>query len=628
MPAKRAAVAEAVRFVQDEIRYFSLSIGENSHRPFAPSEVLARRYGDCKDKSLLLSSLLRALGVAARPAFVSTARKGRIERFPPMPNVFDHVVTHFRFEGKDYWIDATRNSKGLAFDMQGIALAGARALPIDGSEAALVDIPDGGANRVEIVETAEVRSTDSAVAFRIDSRLTGAIAELMRDVETRRGKEASQRAYGEAFARRYTGTRETAPPQVRDEAGSGALLMSEFYEIGQFFRPEGLDKKLAPLGAQQMIGWLSVNTQRERIYPFAIPGGRGSFRYEATVTFPDTIVGREDPIANVVAGEYFRLAATRSFRGNAMRFSADLTITKSEVAPEDFAAYLDKVKQAREALLDFVLLSPENLTAGPAAQPQRAADRIKEQNRALAAGITKAIDSGRLGDGDAAEAHARRAVARIVLRDSKGALADLNTTLRLRPFSGQALSDRALIHMRDGRLSAAEDDLTKAIMLAAEASSAYLRRGHVRFLTERYAEALADFQQADKSNALGINRDFIAIWQALAMRALGRDPKPALGAGLSADSKRRWPVVILALMLGDASVADVLRIADSRSTDEREANLCEANFFVGQYLLLKGERRQAIENLRAALATGVDWFMEYDLARITLDRIGEGSEGR
>ncbi|MDO8933010.1 MAG: DUF3857 domain-containing protein [Rhodocyclaceae bacterium] len=628
MPSKHAAVAEAVRFVQDDIRYFSTSIGENSHRPFPPSEVLARRYGDCKDKSLLLSSLLRSLGVDARPALVSTRRMDRIVRFPPIPNVFDHVVTNFRFEGKDYWIDATRNSKGLAFDKAGIALAGARALPIDSSEAALVEIPDGGASRVEIVETAEVRSPDAAVAFRIDSRLTGAIAELMRDVETQRGKEASARAYREAFARRYTGTKETAPPQVRDEPGSGALLLSESYEIGQFFRTEGLDKKLALLGAQQLIARLDVKTQRERIYPFAIPGGRGSFRYEATVIFPNTIVGHEDPISNVVAGEYFRLAATRSFRGNVMRFSADLTITKSEVAPEDFVAYLDKVKHAREALLDFVLLSAENLTAESAAQPKRVAERIKEQNWAIAEGITKAIDSGRLGDGDTAEAYAKRAIARIVLRDSKGAMADLNTTLRLRPFSGQALSDRALIHMRAGRLSAAEEDLTKAIMLGAEASSAYLRRGHVRFLTERYTEALSDFQQADKSSALGINRDFIAIWQALAMRALGRDPKPALGAGLSADSKQRWPVSILALMMNEASIADVLRTADSRSTDEREANLCEANFFIGQYLLLMGDRRQAIENLRAALATGVDWFMEYDLAHVTLDRIGEGPEDR
>lgn len=62
-----AQASAALHWVQDEIRYFSVSMGENSHRPQLPEIVLKHRYGDCKDKSYLLVTLLRDLGIKATP---------------------------------------------------------------------------------------------------------------------------------------------------------------------------------------------------------------------------------------------------------------------------------------------------------------------------------------------------------------------------------------------------------------------------------------------------------------------------------------------------------------------------------------------------------------------------------
>ena len=52
----------ALRLVQDEIRYVSLSMGAGSYVPRRPEAVLASGFGDCKDKALLLVSALRATG--------------------------------------------------------------------------------------------------------------------------------------------------------------------------------------------------------------------------------------------------------------------------------------------------------------------------------------------------------------------------------------------------------------------------------------------------------------------------------------------------------------------------------------------------------------------------------------
>jgi transglutaminase-like putative cysteine protease len=72
-PTRLAQASAALHWVQEEIRYFSVSIGENSHRPQAPDTVLAHRYGDCKDKTYLLVSLLGELGIAARPVLVNAS---------------------------------------------------------------------------------------------------------------------------------------------------------------------------------------------------------------------------------------------------------------------------------------------------------------------------------------------------------------------------------------------------------------------------------------------------------------------------------------------------------------------------------------------------------------------------
>src|SRR5690606_18839309 len=62
LPTPQARLAAALRLVQDEVRYFGQEIGDSSHRPASPAVTWERRYGDCKDKTYLLVTLLRRLG--------------------------------------------------------------------------------------------------------------------------------------------------------------------------------------------------------------------------------------------------------------------------------------------------------------------------------------------------------------------------------------------------------------------------------------------------------------------------------------------------------------------------------------------------------------------------------------
>ena len=110
------AAATVLRFVQEEIRYLTVVIGEGSHRPSAPALCLDRRYGDCKDKAYLFCTLVKAFGIEAVPALVSTEERSAIANRLPAPTVFDHVIVRMDLpDGRRVWVDPPGSTKAGRF---------------------------------------------------------------------------------------------------------------------------------------------------------------------------------------------------------------------------------------------------------------------------------------------------------------------------------------------------------------------------------------------------------------------------------------------------------------------------------------------------------------------------------
>lgn len=98
----------ALRLVQDEVRYVALAMGEAGLVPAGADETWRLRYGDCKGKTALLLALLRALGVEAEAALVSTVLGDGLSQRLPMVGAFDHVIVRAVIDGRVVWLDGTR----------------------------------------------------------------------------------------------------------------------------------------------------------------------------------------------------------------------------------------------------------------------------------------------------------------------------------------------------------------------------------------------------------------------------------------------------------------------------------------------------------------------------------------
>ena len=102
--APREQAKRLYDWVSRNIRYVGIFLGMGAVVPHAADEVLANRYGDCKDQVTLLSALLAAKGIEARTAIVSAGDSYWIGALPVLAN-FNHVIVYL--PGLDVWADPT-----------------------------------------------------------------------------------------------------------------------------------------------------------------------------------------------------------------------------------------------------------------------------------------------------------------------------------------------------------------------------------------------------------------------------------------------------------------------------------------------------------------------------------------
>jgi hypothetical protein len=79
-------------FMQRDIRYVAISFGIGGWQPHAASDVFVHRYGDCKDKATLMSSMLKQVGIDSYYVVINTRRGGVGSSTPPMVFWFNHVI--------------------------------------------------------------------------------------------------------------------------------------------------------------------------------------------------------------------------------------------------------------------------------------------------------------------------------------------------------------------------------------------------------------------------------------------------------------------------------------------------------------------------------------------------------
>ena len=93
------------RWVAQDIRYVSVSLGMGGYQPRAPEQTLVTGFGDCKDKATIFVAALGHLGVKAYPVLLAAG--GGVERTMPSIEAFDHAIAAVQQPGGYAYVDLT-----------------------------------------------------------------------------------------------------------------------------------------------------------------------------------------------------------------------------------------------------------------------------------------------------------------------------------------------------------------------------------------------------------------------------------------------------------------------------------------------------------------------------------------
>jgi tetratricopeptide (TPR) repeat protein len=265
----REKVLAIYHLVVKKTRYVALAFGMHTYKPYSAPQVFARKFGDCKDKAMLMAVMLREVGIESHPALVRTRPGGQLGDHPPSLAVFDHAILFV--PALDLWLDGTAERTGsgeLPWADQGVA-----ALVIDGKDGRRTTTPVLPARANQSERSLELVLSEDGTADVVDRLvISGQEAPWWRrsftDPQTRRRE--FQKLVGGVFPRAEVSSVQMSNPDALEQP----VTIEARYRVPGLARIVGenlsLDLGLTEAPLSQQFAPLSSRTQPvEYRFPFS-----------------------------------------------------------------------------------------------------------------------------------------------------------------------------------------------------------------------------------------------------------------------------------------------------------------------------------------------------------------------
>lgn len=162
---------------------------------------------------------------------------------------------------------------------------------------------------------------------------------------------------------------------------------------------------------------------------------------------------------------------------------------------------------------------------------------------------------------------------------------------------------------------------TESIMQDPKDDDAYFRCGIENLYAGSLANALADIGRAGE---LDPKYPYYALWlEILEMRG---NLASRLREAVRQIDMTKWPAPVIRLFLGQETPAAVLAAADDPDSETRKGQICEANFYSGEWALQRGSKDEAVRLFRLAAADcPQEDFVEGPAANAELNALGQST---
>ncbi len=330
----------ALRFVQDDIRYMGIEMGEHSHRPATPDKVMAQRFGDCKEKSYLLCTMLQAMGMEASPVLISTDDNKALLAHLPGLQSFNHCTVRAKVKGQYYWFDPTISyQRGK---LQDIYYPDYQCgLVITDTTTALTVIPTNTNGTQEVKEVFNIPNMGGAAQLVVTSTYTGYCADNQREQYKTSSNYDILKAVQKFYAYNFEKINGDSLVYYDDEK-TGVVTRKAYFTLKDIWED---DKGAKKLHLQPFVIGSAMKKPDDKIrsmpYSITYPA---KYHEEVEVNLPeDWNVDTAGTYANCPAFS-FTMASTYAFRQ--LRIVYDYVAKKDHILPAETDDLLAAVKKA------------------------------------------------------------------------------------------------------------------------------------------------------------------------------------------------------------------------------------------------------------------------------------------
>ncbi len=356
-------------FVVQNTRYVGLEFGIHGYKPYKVTQVLARRFGDCKDKASLMLALLREVGVPSELVLVRTRRGGRLDPAPASLAIFDHAIVYV--PGLNLYLDGTAEFSGtteLPSEDQGVMVL--RVGPTGGTLTETPILP-ASASRVERRWDVAV---DAGGDAHVDEKLTirGQAAPNWREHYQSAGERSDR--YGRVWTGRFPGARLTAVdmPAIGDR--EAPVVVKAAASVPRFGQPRGAHALELPISGRDpdFVRTYARLSERHHDLVLAYPWQHDEeLVYRLPAGWTLAAGGMPDGAARDVESAFGRFHLDVRADGAVVHVRSFLDVEKARVAPDEYPRFRAFLGEIDSLIQERLLIAPKDQTQASS----RAGDR-------------------------------------------------------------------------------------------------------------------------------------------------------------------------------------------------------------------------------------------------------------
>ena len=342
-------VRSLTEFLQKDVRYVEISIGIGGYQPHAAADVFRARYGDCKDKANLLSTLLAQAGINSEMVLIHTER-GVVR--PETPgNYFNHAILAIELPagvtGEQYSSVITAKKTGkryvifdptdewLPFGQVRAELQDSYGLMVSDSGGELIHVPIANPSTNEIIRSAKLKlSPDGAIDGDVEEKLTGDFAERMR----MRAESANQQQQLQRYEDQIAHSVKNA--SVQGLMFSGLRDLKPSIDVHYSLAANRYAQITGPLliVRPRVLGIKSIGLDRKpRKYPLLM-GSTALETDDFEVELPAGYVVDDKPDPISVDTPFATYKSSLEISGSKLDYSREYVLKSLEIRPEEMEA--------------------------------------------------------------------------------------------------------------------------------------------------------------------------------------------------------------------------------------------------------------------------------------------------